>query len=178
MTEAELEKTYRKYAKKLFRICLVFFKNEDTAAEMVQDIFCSLWERKEELIIDGNPEHYLYRCAKLKYYNYSRNQERKILHLKEYSLQQNLSDHSTDEAVAFSQMTEQLNSIVDRMPEKRKQIFKLSRQKGLTNKEIAYKLMISEKTVKNHLTKSLQQIRDGLLASGSHLIGLLLSITG
>ena len=69
MTAREFEHIYRTHGKKLFRICLVFVKDENRAAEMVQDIFCSIWERRQTLQVKGNWEHYLCRAAKFKYCN-------------------------------------------------------------------------------------------------------------
>ena len=72
MTAQTFEKLYRDYSKKLFRICLLFTRDEELAAEMIQDIFCSIWERRAELDVQ-EWDAYLYRSAKLKYYNYYRN---------------------------------------------------------------------------------------------------------
>ncbi|MEM9673494.1 MAG: RNA polymerase sigma-70 factor [Bacteroidota bacterium] len=166
MTAQRFEEIYQQYAKKLFRICLVFVKDEETAAGMVQNIFCSIWERRDTLFVENDWEKYLYRCAKLQYYNHSRNQTTKEHHLEKYSLQQARETNATEETVVVQQMTEQVDQLVADMPEKRRQVYRLSRQQGLTNQEIAQHLLISEKTVKNHLTKSLAYLRTGLKNAG------------
>ncbi len=166
MTAQRFEEIYRHYSKKLFRICMVFVKDEEIATEMVQDIFCSIWERKDTISLETNWEKYLYRCAKLQYYNHSRNQTTQEHHLEQYSLKQPRETNTTEETVEVRQMAEQVDQLVADMPEKRRQVYRLSRQKGLTNKEIAQHLFISEKTVKNHLTKSLAYLRTGLKNSG------------
>ena len=162
MTAKNFEKIYREHSRKLFRICLVFVKNEEIAAEMVQDIFCSIWERRDTLKIEGNLENFLYRSAKFKYYNHYRNIKTKARNLEEYWRYQEKNENTTEDKVVFGQVSEQVDQLVERMPDKRKEVYKLSRQKGLTNKEIAQHLLISEKTVKNHLTKSLAYIRVNL----------------
>lgn len=166
MTIRKFEKIYKEHARKLFRICLVFVKNEEIAAEMVQDIFCSIWERRDTLNIKGNLENFLYRSAKFKYYNHYRNTKSKERNLKEYSLYQEKTENITEDTVLFGQVSEQIDQLVESMPDKRREVYKLSRQKGLTNREIAQHLLISEKTVKNHLTKSLAHIRGGLQKFG------------
>lgn len=64
---------------------------------------------------------------------------------------------------------------VEILPDKCKNIFKLSRLKGLKNKDIALKLGISEKTVESHMRKALKEIRDHLIRIG--LLMSFLSIT-
>ena len=111
-------------------------------------------------------ENFLYRSAKFKYYNHYRNIKTKERKLKEYSLYQEKNENITENTVITGQVYEQIDQLVESMPDKRREVYKLSRQKGLTNKEIAQHLLISEKTVKNHLTKSLAYIRVGLRKFG------------
>ena len=129
---------------------------------MVQDIFYSIWERKDTLKLEGSWENFLYRSAKFKYYNHYRDIKTRERKLEEYSLQQEKKENTTEDAVIFRQISEQVEQLVERLPGKRREVYKLSRQQGLTNKEIAKHLLISEKTVKNHLTKSLAYIRVNL----------------
>ncbi|MEM6843366.1 MAG: RNA polymerase sigma-70 factor [Bacteroidota bacterium] len=166
MTVQDFEKIYQEHAKKLFRICLVFVKDEEIAAEMVQDIFCSMWERRGTLKIEGNLENYLYRCAKQQYYNYYRNVKTEERYREEYSKSQQKGENTTEDTVLFIQTAKQIDQLVERMPDKRREVYKLSRQEGLTNKEIAQHLLISEKTVKNHLTKSLAYLKVNLKGYG------------
>ncbi|MEM8965245.1 MAG: RNA polymerase sigma-70 factor [Bacteroidota bacterium] len=166
MTAQEFEKIYQEHARKLFRICLVFVKNEEIAAEMVQDIFCSMWERRNTLTIEGKLENYLYRCAKHQYYNFYRNTKTEERHREEYAKSQQKEENTTEDIILFTQTTDRIDQLVERMPDKRREVYKLSRQKGFTNKEIAQHLLISEKTVKNHLTKSLAYLKVNLKGYG------------
>ena len=55
-----------------------------------------------------------------------------------------------------------IRAVVEKMPARRKEIYILSRERGLSNAEIAKKLDISKKTVENHLNLALKEIRDVL----------------
>lgn len=130
---------------------------------MVQDIFISLWKRRKELIITTSIENYLVKSAKLKVIDYYRSQYRKQKSITEVC---NLCEHAE-----FSENTLQHNEAIDNFLEKDMQIivnelpcqcqriYRLSREEQLSLDEIAERLAISKKTVKNHLTKALSHIR-------------------
>lgn len=48
---------------------------------------------------------------------------------------------------------------VERMPPQRQRIYKMSREQGMSNDEIAASLCINKRTVENHLTQALADIR-------------------
>ncbi|WP_336526895.1 sigma-70 family RNA polymerase sigma factor, partial [Bacteroides acidifaciens] len=52
-----------------------------------------------------------------------------------------------------------LSIAIEKMPPQRKRIFQMSRKKGMNNEEIANELHISKRTVENHLTQALKDIR-------------------
>ncbi|MDR3059859.1 MAG: sigma-70 family RNA polymerase sigma factor, partial [Prevotella sp.] len=69
---------------------------------------------------------------------------------------------SIEEEIDAGDLELLIRLVVENMPSQRKKIFKLSREQHLKNKEIAEILNISEKTVKNHLTLALKEIRDAI----------------
>ncbi|MEM9077304.1 MAG: sigma-70 family RNA polymerase sigma factor [Bacteroidota bacterium] len=162
MTAREFEHIYREHGKKLFRICLVFVKDEFRAAEMVQDIFCSIWERRETIELHGSWEHYLYRAAKFKYYNFYRDIVSEQRSLSTYATSQKEVVDNVEETVHYNQVLDKVQQLVEQLPPKRKEVYILSREKGLNSREISQKLHISEKTVKNQLTKSLAFLKVNL----------------
>ncbi|MEL7587995.1 MAG: sigma-70 family RNA polymerase sigma factor [Prolixibacteraceae bacterium] len=81
------------------------------------------------------------------------------------------SSQETEISIEFRSMEQVTDQIIDRFPEKRREIFKLSREHGLSNKEIANQLNISVKTVEGHMTAALKVLREKL--AGSTLPGYL-----
>ncbi|MEM9143646.1 MAG: sigma-70 family RNA polymerase sigma factor [Bacteroidota bacterium] len=146
MDTNDFEDLYRKHSKKLFRICLVFVRDENIAAEMVQDIFCSIWERRKTLTVRSNWEHYLYRAAKFKYYNHYRNTTSEQRSLDTYATAQQKIADNVEETVHYNHVLERVALLVEELPPKRKEVYKLSREKGLSSREISLHLDISEKT--------------------------------
>ncbi|HLU89689.1 MAG TPA: RNA polymerase sigma-70 factor [Cyclobacteriaceae bacterium] len=153
---------YSRYWKKMFTVAANKTGNQEEAEELVQDIFVSLWERRESLEVTVSLNAYL--AVSVKY------QVIKILarrHLYRKYTRQNLDrgfdiSNVTNEWLEFEELRERLESLVDNLPPKCRTIFKLSREQGLSQKQIAESCGISEKTVEAHLGKALKVLRSGL----------------
>jgi len=85
----------------------------------------------------------------------------------------NESYELTDE-IHYKELEQKFLGLLDELSPRQKEIFQLSREEGLSNKEIADKLGISIQTVKNHLVTTLSFLRNkldnGLLISGLFII--------
>lgn len=95
------------------------------------------------------------------YYDHSLVQEK-------YGMAQFLSPSVSDdpeEQLFASNLQELINLRVDQMPPQRRQIFRMSRMEGLNNEEIANRLNINKRTVENHLTVALSDLRKMLKVS-------------
>ncbi len=153
---------YNKYWKLLYVIAANRVAQEQDAEEIVQDIFTSLWMRRNEIsITDEGLGKYL--SVSVKY--------RVIKTLGKYAIKQkylnalpmnNAIDDSTQQWLAFEELKDQLAKYVEQLPEKCKVVFKLSRELGYSQKRIAVELAISEKTVEAHLQKAFKVLRSKL----------------
>ena len=130
------------------------------AEDISQDIFLYLWNNKTTLQHLDNREGYLFRIAKNAVY---RHVERLVL-FEKYQL--NVSSENTrsqyyeiEEEINAQELEVLLSIAIEKMPPQRKRIFQMSRKKGLNNEEIANELHISKRTVENHLTQALKDIR-------------------
>lgn len=140
---------------KLF-ICGII-KSEADAEELAQDVFVKLWTNREAINIEKPLGAYLYAIAKNKAFNF----------LKHKSVEQAYTDSlpfyddvATPEDVLFAREISLLVEVaVNEMPVQRRRIYILSREKGLSNSDIAEKLGISKKTVENQLSLALQELR-------------------
>ena len=165
--EKMFERLYHQYAPFLLRVCHTFTKDETLAADMVQEIFCSIWDRRMTLSVNGSWENYLYRCAKYQYYNYQRSQTKFRIIQENVLAASDEWDDSTNLQIDCSDLTNSINELVERLPDQCQKVYKMSRGNGLKTAEISKELSLSEKTVKNHLTRALGFLRrniDSLLA--------------
>jgi RNA polymerase sigma-70 factor (ECF subfamily) len=100
-------------------------------------------------------------ASKNKSLNYLRNIKNKNRILEKLSFEPKLTfDNETDHFLEFEELKMIISKAIDRLPDQCKTIYQLSRDKGLTNKEIAEKLGISAKTVENQMTIAIRKIKD------------------
>ncbi|REA64329.1 RNA polymerase sigma-70 factor [Dyadobacter luteus] len=154
---------YDLHWKNVFGICYHQTQDAVVAEEIVQEIFCSLWERRESLEIEGPLENYLARAAKFKLIDYYRRKAKAPIHTDSAAaLPCYSSENCTENDVLYHALSDKVGNLVDQLPCQCRMVYKMSREKGLTTKEIAADLLISEKTVKNHLTKALSFLKSEL----------------
>ena len=159
----QFEDIYNSFAEQMFIICYNKTNDKEVSKEIVQDIFKSIWERKDSLVIKGPVKHYLFRAAKFQVIDYYRNQA-KLTKNVELITEDNycFSTNSTEDELLHNELQLKIDTLISEMPHRRQEVFKLSREKELTNKEIALQLLVSIKTVEAHMTKALQFLKKNL----------------
>ncbi len=161
--ETAFTEIYNRYWKKLLTVAINKTDgNVEEAEEIVQDIFVSIWKRRDELELSSNLENYL--AASVKYRvikNLARRDLRRRYEAENRHLFSN-SDNSTQDWLEFEDMKTRLEALVAALPEKCQLVYRMSRESGHSQKEIAGELSISEKTVEAHLGKALKLLRNGL----------------
>ncbi|QTE37610.2 MULTISPECIES: RNA polymerase sigma-70 factor [Mucilaginibacter] len=147
---------YNRYWRKLVAIGYSHTKDRFLAEEIVQEVFLSIWNRRNELKID-TVSSYLATAIKFSIFKHiaTNNRRQRIL-----SAMPNASlVEMTDELVHARFLKEYISGVVEEMPEKCRLVYKLSREEGLNVGEISQKMNIAEKTVEAHLSKALKVLR-------------------
>ncbi|MCL7986845.1 RNA polymerase sigma-70 factor [Sphingobacterium sp. lm-10] len=159
VNRASFEQLFERYWKRLYAFAVKMTSDEEDAKEIVQEIFKSLWERRENLNIQ-DVERYLLRSVKLKTMEYIRNKTTKQRH-HDIILSTTRVDYE-DQQVLVKELNHKVHSLVESLPKQCKNVFKMSREEGLTNKEISRLLLISERAVEYHISKALSTLKIGL----------------
>ncbi len=168
----DFEDIYNLHWRKVYAVCLFHVKDDELAQDFVQDIFKSLWERRHNLELDGEYENYLVRAAKLKVFEYFRNEEIRRKHKENIKLSTTFISNTTEDHIYVSELTKKISAVTGSLPPQCNRVFNLSRYKGLSNREIAGMLSITEKAVEYHITKALGILRKNL-KEFAHLLSLL-----
>ncbi len=166
------ENFYKEGYKRFFLMAFNYLKDPDLSQEVVNDVFMKLWEDGAGITIEKSLVSYIYRAIINRSLNLLSRQKREAQQLKE------LSYVSQDEVYELRRIEETelkaaLYKAIDQLPNQCKRVFCMSRFEQLKQQEIADKLGISIKTVKNHITHALKQLH---AASGDLWISLALLI--
>ena len=139
-----------------------YLREESISEDIVQNIFIYLWEKKGSLNLKNSVKAYLYTASKNKSLNYLRNIKTQNRITEEHFSQSDITTGSTDQYLEFEELKSIINQAIGRLPARCKKIYQLSRDREMTNKEIASELGISVKTVENQITIALKKIKDFL----------------
>ncbi len=153
---------YNRYWKSLLTVAANKTGDMDEAEEIVQDIFVSIWNRRTKLEIKTSLKSYLAVSVNYQVMKVLANQSIREDCGKESTAHTIFHDYSAQYWLEFEELQEQLSELVAMLPEKCRLVFRLSRDSGYSQKEIASELGISEKTVEVHLGKALKTLRNGL----------------
>lgn len=123
-------------------------------------MFVYLWEKAPAINIDTSLKAYLYTSARNYTLNIIKKQQTELHHLNEYSEYNN--PHEPEEKVSDAEISKLIQSGVDTLPNKCREIFILCKQEGLTYDEIAEYLDISKKTIDNQMGIALRKLREYL----------------
>lgn len=149
---------YDKYWDALFISAYKVLKDEEVCKDIVQEVFLTIWE-KSNLGKVQNIKAYLHQTVKFKTLMVLRKDKISEKHLK---TMQELLVNTTEEQLDFKELNENIERSIEALPEKCRNVFRLSRMEHLTNQEIADKLGISIRTVETHISNALKHIRTNL----------------
>lgn len=160
---AAFDTIYNMYCHKLHQFVIRYLKQEEDAEGIVQEVFIKIWESREKIRNHASFESFLFTIS----YNATISLLRKRLSeskSKEYlkSIQQIQNANTVVDELQFNELNEKVQSLLEQLTPRQKEIFILSREEGLTHKEIAQRLKISENTVKNHLVTSLKFLKSNM----------------
>jgi len=154
----EFEKMFKLYYNALCMYSLKIVTDRDTAEEIVQDLFCSFWEKRKSINLNSSIKSYLYAST----YNNSLmflRKKKSELKYKSFLKYRNEKSLSPDSYMKEYEVDLIIKNTLDSLPERCKQIFTLSRFEGLKYKEISDKLSVSVKTVEANMSKALKIFR-------------------
>ena len=136
-------------------------KDNDTAEELVQDLFYKFWEKHESLQITTSLKAYLFNAVRNNSLKYLEHLKIVDKYARNYVPDEEYQE-KTDDLIKVSELQQKIDSTLDKMPARVSRIFKLSRFDGLKYKEIADKLNISIKTVEANMGIALKTFRKSL----------------
>ncbi len=153
---------YQQYAPSLTAFAASKISSLDEAKDIIHDLFVYIWDQRESIEITGSLKSFLFAAVRYRVIDHIR----KNITRREYAaMLQQLSDSvstATEDELVSKNLEHTLEHVVEKLPSRTKQIYRLSRNRHLAVKEIASELGLSEQTVKNQLSTALHHLRFSL----------------
>lgn len=161
--ERALEEVFRAHYAGLTSFAIRFVRSRELAEELVQDLFLSIWSKREDMPSVESFRTYLFRAIR----------NRALNHLRREKLERRWTEQAVDESegaapthsdeVAIEgEVSGAIRAAIDKLPARCREVFLLSRDGGLTYIEIAESLGISVKTVETQMGRALKSLRISL----------------
>ena len=168
--DRNFEEIYLKYFPRLLRFAQEYVLNKEDAENIIQDVFMTLWERRDDLKIHISLVSYLFILIKNRCIDHLRRKKHAEIGKKQmqenftHEQQMKLSslealDHTL---ISDSNLEQIIARAIDSLPPKCREIFILHKIDGKKYKEIAEKLQISVSTVENQMGIALRKLREQL----------------
>jgi RNA polymerase sigma-19 factor, ECF subfamily len=166
--EEAFTQVYNKYWNKVYSISLIYLKSVQLAEDAVQEVFLKIWTKREQLLNVRNLQAFIFIMAR----------NHVIDVLKKRIVNQAFHSEANDwlpdslllppEQIDLKFLQQRIIEAIEKLPPQQKNVIKLSREHGLSHEQIAARLGIDKKTVKNHVVRALATLRH-LLAEGEAL---------
>lgn len=157
------EELFALYYSKVKSFALSLTGNLSDADEIAQTVFIKLWNHRNSLVSCSSLDAYVFRVSR----NAVNDFLRQKAHLRKYKVDagsesySQTSDRKTaDSTLLVSELKSLEAEVVEGMPEKRREVYVLSRNQGKSNEEIAQMLGLSKRTVEKHIQLALHSIRN------------------
>ncbi len=153
---------FHKYSQKVYNFSIKHLENEEDTKDLIQEIFLKIWDKREKIDENKSFNGFLFTIALNSIRNYFRKKVKDRKLINRWLDETEPYSDSTKLSTEFRSLERVVNSIVEQLPSKRRMVFKLSRNEGLSNSDIAKQMNIQKKTVENHLNLALKYLREKL----------------
>jgi len=158
--ETAFGELFRRYDRRIYPFVLKMIRTTALAEEITHEIFIKIWQHREKLEAIDNPEAYIFTIAARHTLDQIRRQLNESRMLQRLSVVRKEAHNDTDETLLLRDRAALIQQAVDQLSPQQKAVYTLSRQEGMNYEQIGRQLNISPNTVRNHLVKALQAIRD------------------
>lgn len=160
--EVAFKKLYSLYSNRLLAYLFKLLKSEDTACEVLQDVFIKVWHNRQHIDAEQSFRSYLFRIAENLVYDFFRKVARDKK-LQEVLIRSACKDYSPiEEGLCMKEKSHLLQEAIDALPPKRREVFQLVKIEEYSYEEVSLMLHVSTSTINDHIVKATKFIREYL----------------
>lgn len=155
------DEIFRQWYEPAVRVASRILRDPGVAEEITQDVFLELWRRRDALPLDSSVGAYLLQSARNRALNHLRHlqvRQRSIVHIEAFTE----PAQQADVAVHAMELETAMRDAIASLPPRTREVFQLSRERGLRYSEIADLLGVSVKAVEANMSRALRVMRERL----------------
>ncbi len=157
--EKAFDSIFKSYYKDLLLYAGTYLHERQVCEDIVQSLFMALWHDRKTLSIGKSLKSYLLMSVRNRCFDYMRHQYVQRDYIDYVSENSVLSDSDTENYILYSELQNHIKEAIDKLPKRQKEVFILSRIKGIKYRDIAQRLNISERTVEVRISEALKNLR-------------------
>jgi RNA polymerase sigma factor (sigma-70 family) len=154
-----IENIYGKFWKELYIVAYRRLRSEEDVEDILQDLFLSLLTGDVKLDSNESIRAFLHQRLKSRIINFYRKQLVQLAYEEKEAIKSEAADTDSETSLLTRELEAVVQEEIDRMPEKMKEIFLLSRNDLKTTEEIATQLQLSNQTVRNQISSAIKRIK-------------------
>lgn len=163
LDEKAFEQIFKTHFNPLCLFARKYIRDTDVCKEIVHNIFVNIWEKRAGIDLQKNIKSYLFSSVYTRCMNHIRDHKKFDGNASEHlEVMERATDYDTEQKIGEAELENRIQTAIQTLPEKCREVFCMNRIEGLKYKEIAEKLGISIKTVENQVSKALKVMRENL----------------
>lgn len=166
--DASFQPVFRHYYQRLLSFAVRFLRDRPLAEEITMDVLLKVWQNRQAVTNHATFQSYLFVILRNQLVSVSRKKQPLLVPIGD--AEHELPDDDPDSVQSVREVLQHYHNCLSRLSPKRRQVFLLSREHGLTHAEIAHQLGLSVFTVKNHIKAALQLLKSELPQAGVVLL--------
>ena len=146
----------------LCNFLLIYLHSKELSEEIALEIFTFIWEKRKTLQVKATFKSFLFSSAKNKAISLYRKEQKMMFTTLDSGQSVFQDDSSSQQLMENNELREIINTAINKLPEKSRQIYLLAWEENMSHKEIAEQMGITPKTVENHVGIALRKLRESL----------------
>lgn len=149
------EYLYKRYKGKIYNFVLSLSDGDFyLAEEITQNVFLRIWEIRKDMNTTESVSSFMYTVSRNMFLNTVKRRAQEALYQASLQQEYNEADNTVEAEIEYKLLEQEINRLIEQLPPARQRIYRLSKQRHFSNKEIAEMLHISENTVESNLYKA------------------------